>query len=232
MRKNIVLALCALLAAAGVFAQEVPSAQEAPSAKEATVGNAVSIDPIAIIFNLYSGSYERALTDLVSVKASVSYSPNFFWISDISYFDFAGEGRFYFGSPVGGLLGDLPVGEAISDRLFAKAIVGPYVGAMVGFLSASVRDWIETEGVDYSYDADAFGIGGGACVGLKYVLFGKSISFFVEPFVGLRYYALVGGENGWRYSDADGATIPKPASFDDGFSRSGLYYGLNAGIAF
>ncbi|MBU0928146.1 MAG: hypothetical protein KKA67_10380 [Spirochaetes bacterium] len=196
--------------------------------------NAASFDPVAVIFNLYSGSYERALGDRFSVKGSLSVSPNFFWISDIGYFDASVEGRFYFGQALGGLLSGVDVGDFIKDRFLSPGIVGPYVGAFVGCLGASVRGWTAVDpGVPaYTFDADAFGLGAGASVGLKYVLFGSSLAFFAEPFVGFRLYGLVGGDDGWRYTDASGTVIPKPQAFEDGFDRSGVFFGVNVGVAF
>lgn len=203
-------------------------------AEEGNHKNAVSVDPIALIFNLYSGSYERAITEQFSVKATLAYSPNFFWVSDIGYFDFSGEGRFYFGSLLEPLAEKLPLGEKTKNKLFGKAISGLYVGAFLGGVTASVKEWVEDEEVEvpYTYNAGALGLGGGITLGAKYPLIGKKISFFAEPYVTLKYYALVGGDNGWTYTDTEGNEIPKPAGFDDGFSRSGFSFGVNAGISF
>ncbi|PKL23692.1 MAG: hypothetical protein CVV47_12810 [Spirochaetae bacterium HGW-Spirochaetae-3] len=201
---------------------------------DAATLNAVSFDPIAVIFNLYSGSYERALSDQFSAKVSLAYSPNFFWVSDIGYFDASVEGRFYLGSILRGLLADVELAEKLRDRFFSPGIVGPYLGAFVGCLGASVRDWtaVDGGGDPYTFNADAFGLGAGASVGFKYALFGDGLTFFAEPFVGFRYYALVGGDNGWRYTDASGNDIAKPSAFDDGFSRTGVFFGVNVGVAF
>jgi len=195
--------------------------------------NAVSLDPIAVLFNLYSGSYERALGESLSAKLSVAYSPNFLWLSDLSYFDATVEGRFYFGAALRDLLGDADPGERIRGRLMTPGIVGPYAAAFVGCLGASADDWTAADaGGSYTFDADAFGLGAGAGVGLKYALSDGGLVFFAEPFVGARFYALVGGDNGWRYVDSSGDAIPKPEGFEDGFSRSGLYFGVNVGLAF
>lgn len=130
MNVKRVIAVCTVLALGAVV-----------YADDAKVLNAVSIDPISIIFNLYSGSYERALSDQVSAKVSVAYSPNFFWVSDIGYFDASVEGRFCLGAVLRNLLADVDVGTTIRDRFLAPGIVGPYVGAFVGGLGASVREW-------------------------------------------------------------------------------------------
>ncbi|GAB1454797.1 hypothetical protein MASR2M48_18580 [Spirochaetota bacterium] len=130
MNVKRVIAVCTVLALGAVV-----------YADDAKVLNAVSIDPISIIFNLYSGSYERALSYQVSAKVSVAYSPNFFWVSDIGYFDASVEGRFYLGAVLRNLLADVDVGTTIRDRFLTPGIVGPYVGAFVGGLGASVREW-------------------------------------------------------------------------------------------
>ena len=204
------------------------------SAGEDTRKNAVSLNPLGMLLNMYSGSYERALTELVSVKVTAAYSPNFIWISDIAYTDIQVEGRYYFGWHLRNLAEDLPFGKEKAARLFAPALNGFYVGFMAGMVTASIDDWEGTvTEVPVKFDARFFGLGGGVSLGAKYALTGKRFTFFAEPWLGLQFYAPVGGANGWTYTDSNtGGDLPKPDEFEDGFGRSPFTFGINAGLAF
>ncbi|MBI9104907.1 MAG: hypothetical protein JEY99_20995 [Spirochaetales bacterium] len=192
--------------------------------------NAVSFDPISALFNLWSVSYERGFTDLISVKGAVTYSPNFFWVSEISYLDVQAEGRYYFGAHLKDVAEELPIGQEITGKLFANAINGLYAGVFLGGVTAKANDYVS--GVT-TYDATFFGLGGGVNVGVKYAIWGDSFSLFAEPFLGYRLYFPVGGLGGWSYKDSDGVTInEKPDGFDDGFNRTGFNFGVNFGLSF
>ncbi len=191
--------------------------------------NAVSVEPIYLIFNTYAGSYERAITDLFSTKVSVAYSPNFFWVSDIVYFDFLAEGRIYYGSFLKDFADDLPISDNLIGKLFGNALSGLYAGVFAGGVTASVDNWTES---GTTFDASFFALGGGINLGAKYKILGDKFALFAEPFLGVKFYGPVGGADGWTYTDMDGNDIEKPSDFDDGFNRNGLSYGINVGIAF
>ena len=191
--------------------------------------NAVSMDPILIIINYWAFSYERALTDQISVKGSVAYSPNLAWVSEISYLDLTAEGRYYWGSHLKDFAKDLPFGQDVTGKIFAEAISGLYAGVFGGTVSATGKNLNSSDGL---FDASFFGLGGGITLGCKYVFVGDTFEFFGEPFAGLRYYTTVGGAGGWTYSDTSGTPITKPGDFDDGFTRTGAFGGINFGLTF
>lgn len=192
--------------------------------------NAVSMDPIQILFNYWSFSYERALTDKISIKANVAYSPNFLWISDVSYFDLVVEGRYYWGSHLSDFAKDLPLGQEVTGKIFADALSGLYAGVFAGVVTASIDDWTEDT---TTFDASFKGAGAGLTIGCKYALTGENFVFFGEPFGGVRFYTPVGGENGWTYTDTtSNDSITRPGDFDDGFTRIGPFGGINFGLSF
>ena len=97
------------------------------------------------------------------------------------------------------------------------------MGGFVGYVNSIVE-----KGDEETFFHAAFnGFGGGVELGCKYIFGKKKISFFVEPYMLLRYYT-----GGYTYEDAGGNTIEKPLDFADGFDRNGFTGGVNVGITF
>lgn len=224
MSKRLVPVLCLFLALSPIMlnAQEPVQDQH----------NAVSLNPILILFNMYMGSYEMAFGDSLSVKASVVYTPNLFWLTQITYFDIVPEARYYFGPLLRTALGNVSIDESLARIVFPSALNGPFVGAGPVISSVTINGGSLVDGLATGEAAKAFGLGLVANAGYKYRIGDKNISFFVEPYVGLQLWTLVGGTNGWTYYDANGDAMDVPADFDDGSGRDLLSYGINVGISF
>lgn len=205
-----------MMAAPALYAQDAPA-------------NAVSIDPLLIIFNMYKGTYELRVADQFSAMAEVAYTPNFFWgihqYTKLTYLDLIGKGRYYVGSLLKGAADDIG-NEKIRGyvgRAFTDALGGVFVGGFLGCVNSVVE---QGTGANY-FRADFNGFGGGLELGLKYIFGDSGLSFFAEPYVLLRYYV-----GGYAYRDESGATIVKPEDFADGFDRNGIAAGVNIGVSF
>jgi hypothetical protein len=219
-----------LILAFGAILTGAALAQEKPVDAIPQLDNAISSDPILYLLNWYTFSYERRLTDQISAKATVVYTPQLLWglgfDGTIRLLDVQADGRFYFGSILGKIAGDVSLYNTWLARLFAPAICGPFAGVTLGMTNFSFTDF-KTKS-DELVNSSALAVGGGLYAGVKYPLIGKKLVLFAEPFIGYRLYGIAG----WQYKDTEGNKIEKPVSFDDGYSRTGLYYGMNVGVAF
>jgi len=64
---------------------------------EATVG--VNFDIFGVFLDVFSGSAEVKMPiPKVTAKVDVTWSPNYFWVTNVSGLDLAATGRYYFGS--------------------------------------------------------------------------------------------------------------------------------------
>lgn len=191
--------------------------------------NAVSLDPVWLIFNTYKASYERRLTGQFSGFLQVAYSPDFFWglhnYNSLTYLDIVVKGRYYFGSHLKDVAADVdlePLKPYVS-RLFTDALGGLYVAVFGGYVNSIVEDGdLETY-----YKAVFNGFGGGLEIGWKYLFSDSELSFFIEPYGIVQLY---GG--GYTYEDMNGNPLPRPVGFDDGFHRTGISGGVNFGLTF
>lgn len=221
----LILLLLCITGTLGLAAQTDKTETEAPQA----AANAISVDPIWILFNIYKLSYERRMAGQVSVMGEVTYSPDFLWglheYSTLTYLDLIGKGRYYFGSHLKEAAADvdLPQYQKHFQRIFSDALGGLFVGGFVGYVNSIVEQGEE----ETFYRASFNGFGGGVELGCKYIFGKKKISFFVEPYMLLRYYT-----GGYNYKDANGDTREKPEGFADGFDRNGFAGGVNFGITF
>jgi hypothetical protein len=200
--------------------REVP--REAPA-------NAISSDPLWMLFNIYKLCYERKVADQFSAALEVIYSPDFLWglheYSTLTYLDVTAKGRYYFGSLLKDSAEDVDIEgyQKYIGRLFTDALGGLYVGAFGGYVNSIVE-----KGEDASFFNATFnGYGGGLELGCKYIFGTRRVSFFAEPYVLLRYYT-----GSYRYKDSAGNSIEKPSGFADGFDRNGFSGGINFGIVF
>ena len=144
--------------------------------------NAASLNPIGILFNLYMVSYERVITDNLSVNISVAYTPNLMWFTDISAISANPGARYYMGPLLSDLLGDSLAG--LEDLLFPPAPLGPFVGAYLGLSN---------------YIGDSFNFGGGVELGYKYGFSDSNFSLFAEPYIGLEFLTNSPDTNGFKY---------------------------------
>lgn len=221
-RKAIIVCMVLLFAFSGslLFCEEV---------KSSSLDNAVSVDPVWLIFNTYKLSYERRLIKQFSGFVQLAYSPDFFWglheYNALTYLDIVVKGRYYFGSLLKDAAADVDIDtiKPYFDRLFTDALGGLYVGAFGGYVNSKVEDGDQ----ETYYKAVFNGFGGGLEVGWKYLFSEKTLSFFIEPYGLLQFYT-----GGYSYQDSDGNSISRPVGFDDGFSRTGFAGGVNFGIAF
>ena len=201
----------------------------AETERSESASNAISVDPLWILFNIYKGSYEKRVADQFSALIEVAYSPDFLWglheYSTLTYLDTTLKGRWYFGSLLKESVKDVDIEEynKYLSRLFTDALGGLYVGAFGGYVNSIVE---EGEGENF-FRAAFNGYGGGLEAGCKYIFGENKVSFFAEPYILLRYYT-----GGYGYKDADDNTIEKPSGFADGFDRNGVSGGINFGIAF
>ncbi len=194
-----------------------------------SASNAISSDPLWILFNIYKVSYERRVAGQFSALVETTYSPNFLWglheYSTLTYLDLTAKGRWYFGHLLKESAEDVDIegyGKHLS-RIFTDALGGLYIGAFGGYVNSVVE-----KGEDAAFFRAVFnGYGGGLEAGCKYIFGDRKVSFFAEPYVLLRYYT-----GGYGYKDEDGNTIDKPSGFADGFDRNGVSGGVNFGIAF
>ena len=222
---TLLLVLLCITGTLGLTAQSGNTeTEESPRA-----ANAVSVDPLWILFNIYKVSYERRVAGQFSAMGEITYSPDFLWglheYSTLTYLDLIGKGRYYFGSHLKEAAAevDLPQFQKHFQRIFTDALGGLYVGGFVGYVNSIVE-----KGDEETFFHAAFnGFGGGVELGCKYIFGKKKISFFVEPYMLLRYYT-----GGYTYEDAGGNTIEKPLDFADGFDRNGFTGGVNFGITF
>lgn len=194
--------------------------------------HAISMDPIFILFNMYLASYEFGLTDSIAVKASIMYTPNLFWLTNISYFDVIPEGRFYMGPLIRGLFSGASVDSNLLSKIFPSALNGPFIGVAPVVSSATINGGVLVDGLSSGEVAKAFGLGLNLTIGYKYSISNKQISFFAEPYAGIQLWSLIGGDNGWTYYDQNGSRMDKPEDFDDGSGRKVFVYGVNIGISF
>ena len=219
MKKTVLLAVLAAM----LF---TPLAAEQGRTEEP--GNAVSVDVLLILLNWYKVSYERRVTDSVSVIGGVQYTPDLLWglhgYDKVSYLNFTGGGRYYWGSLLKDAARDVNIGKYSKHipKMFTDALGGFYVG-LSGMYSHAVID--DTTDSDYVARANAYGLE--ATLGCKYIFSDdKKLSFYIEPYFGGR---LQGGS--YSYEDGAGNSISKPADFDDGI-HGGTVGGLNLGITF
>ncbi len=222
MKRTTALVLLLLIAVSPfmLFAET-----EAPE----STSNAISVDPIWLLFNIYKGSCERKVAGQFSALVETAYSPDFLWglhdYSTLTYLDLTVKGRWYFGSLLKESAQDVDIegyGKYFS-KMFTDALGGLYVGAFGGYVNSVVE-----KGEDAAFFKAVFnGYGGGLEAGCKYIFGERKVSFFAEPYVLLRYYT-----GGYSYKDDDGNTIEKPSDFSDGFDRNGVSGGVNFGIAF
>src|SRR6056297_301086 len=219
MKRTAVLVLLLFIAMSSVMLFAETEEPEGSS-------NAISVDPLWILFNIYKGSYERRIADQFSALVEATYSPDFLWglheYSTLTYLDLTLKGRWYFGSLLKESARDVDIEgyEKHISRMFTDALGGLYVGAFGGYVNSIVE-----KGEDASFFRAAFnGYGGGLEAGCKYIFGERKLSFFAEPYVLLRYYT-----GGYGYKDDDGNTIDKPSEFDDGFDRNGVSGGVNFG---
>ena len=226
--KRTMLLLFILLCITGTLGLAAQTEKTVPEEPRAAA-NAVSMDPIWILFNIYKFSYERRMAGQFSVMGEITYSPDFLWglheYSTLTYLDLIGKGRYYFGSHLKEAAADvdLPQYQKHFKRMFTDALGGLFVGGFVGYVNSVVEKGDE----ETFFHASFNGFGGGLELGCKYIFGEKKVSFFVEPYMLLRYYT-----GGYTYEDAGGNTIEKPLGFADGFDRNGFAGGVNFGITF
>ena len=173
---------------------------------------AVNADPLMLLFCDIRGGVEYAVTDNISVKADIDYSPNWFWVTDMSILDLSVRGRYYLGN----LVSDkLP--EQFREYVAGPALRGLYAGAGGGF--ASLRyDWGSVVGTYFAPEI-MFELG------TKYELtkFGLK-NFFAEPAMG----AKIPLGDSWTWKDADG----KETTGTTTPSYGGFYYSFGIGYFF
>ncbi len=181
--------------------------------------NAGDFNVLGILVNFYQGHYERALSDDISLKVGIGFSPNFVWVTGISILDAYAEGRYY----LSGLLKGIDLPDVIAPYLQTTAVEGLFVGVGGGLTSLT---W------DYSYFTTYIGkaitFRGGIEVGYKYVRKDWA-NFFIEPYAGF----LVETPAVWSWKDANGNDYNwvsgAPTST---YSRGGFDWGIGLGFVF
>lgn len=175
-------------------------------ASDAGVGSPYTVhaDLLALLFDEISVGGEFALPiKNVTVAADLQYSPNFLWVSNVSFTDLAVKGRYY--------VGDI-IPFAVPDFLsFLKK--SPLAGAFVG-AGGSLHSWTMTwSSVKWNY----FSVGLLGEVGSKYFF---DNHFYLEGVVGLDLHLPAK----WTVSDGS-STVYSGTDYQPGYFYSGLYGG-------
>ena len=204
MKKYLALAAIALVSVGGLFAQ---------SGKLAVGG-----DPIMLLAFDLRAHAEYAITDNISIKADLEYSPNYFWVSNIQVLGLLVHGRYYLGDM---FADSLP--EGAREYFQGPALKGLFVGAGAGFFS--LRYDYSSIGVDWigTYFAPTILFEVGTKIALDRF---KLANWYVEPAFGANIF--LGGE--WTWEDSDGNEYDS-VSFSDP-SYGGFYYSFCVGYLF
>ena len=175
--------------------------------------SAVNFNVLGVLLNVWSGSFETVVPGVpnVAVKGDLAYSPNFFWISNLSLLSLNVEGRYYLGSM-------LPKG--LPEFLYGEALRGVYAGAGVGFYSVGYSTTSGTDKYEGSYLSPDLLVE----VGDKYFL---DKNFYIEGFAG--YDVVVPATWTWKLN---GSTISSWSGYTNAYSVGGPRLGANLGYAF
>lgn len=174
----------------------------------------VNFNVFGLFIDVFSGSLEMKMPiPQVTAKADITWSPNYFWVSDMSGLDLRATGRFYYGSL-------LPM---TLDGPFAFLKKGPLQGLYAGG-GISLHTWAwKYYGAELSYFSPGVVIETGA----KY--FGQDWNWWPKDFYvegGLVVDIAMPAK--WKYKDGGSEW----SGVDSPYAVGGISFQTNVGYAF
>lgn len=209
MKKLFLIASAALVLAVS----PVAAASTGDIGNDKLIG--VDFNPFSLLLFAIDGSVEMKMPiPQVTARAQILYSPNYFWVSNMSGLDLQATGRFYFG----------PLLPFNLDGPFAFLKKGPLQGLYAGG-GVSIHSWGWTY---YGSSLSYFSPGVVIEVGAKY--FGQDWSWWPKNFyveAGTQVDLTMPAK--WKYSSGgtgDWTGVDAP------YSRGGFSFVSNVGYAF